>query len=105
MSTTTSSVHQIRQIAIVSKKSFDEVVASIEADINTAPGERIKSLYTAANSKEVEEIVAKAVGPSGLMFAGKFVPGDVVKHFNPNAPRSVSFLFGNALFMVQMLQV
>jgi hypothetical protein len=94
------------RFSIVSTKSFADVVASINAAVGHPNMSQLFQAIAAAKTyPEVEEIVAKVTGPTGLMEFMRFDMGAVINKGKPAPQRnSIRFLIGNPVTMRKMAE-
>jgi uncharacterized protein (DUF302 family) len=95
---------QVERFSLISSKSFDEIVAALNAAIGHPNiREFWESTQHAKSMAELEGIVQKSVGSAGLMLFVEFDHGGVVrKGTNDDMPRILRFVIGNPLIMKQM---
>ena len=95
----------LQRFSVISPKSFTEVLTKIESAIGhpdmAAFGRGIKAAKTFA---ELEGLVNRAVGPSGLMEFIRFDLGEVLRKEHASAPKSLRLLVGNPLIMKRMVE-
>ncbi|HVB98318.1 MAG TPA: DUF302 domain-containing protein [Candidatus Dormibacteraeota bacterium] len=96
----------VQRLSATSVKSFKEVVATLEAAIGHPDMNVFRSEIRAAKTyAEVEEIVSKAIGTSGLMEFARFDLGEILqKEQGEKAPRIVRLVVGNPLIMRLMVK-
>jgi uncharacterized protein (DUF302 family) len=96
----------VERITITSSKPFDEVLARLQETIGRpALSDFGKDLASAKTFRELEDIVNKAIGSSGLMEFMRLDLGDVMrKERGPEARKSLRLIVGNPLIMKQMLE-
>jgi uncharacterized protein (DUF302 family) len=96
----------IQRISVVSSKTFDEVMAALDAAIGHPEAAKFRNQMTAAKSyEELEKVVAEAAGPSGLIEFTRFDLGGVLKKkHGANAPRCVRLVIGNPVIMAQLVE-
>jgi hypothetical protein len=94
------------RFSIVSTKSFADVVASIEAAVGHPNlGQLREGMAAAKTYPEVQEMVAKVTGPTGLMEFMRFDMGVVINKGKPVPhPKSIRFLIGNPVTMRKMAE-
>ena len=97
---------QVQRFSVVSTKPFDDVLARLQSEIGQpAMSAFTREVASAKAFSELEGIVAKAIGTSGLMEFMHLDLGDVVrKERGPKAPRVVRLIVSNPLIMKQMLE-
>jgi uncharacterized protein (DUF302 family) len=96
----------VQRFSVTSSKKFEDVIAKLTAGVGhpdvRGMFERIGAAKTYA---EVENIVQKGLGPTGLMEFFRFDHGDVLrKAHGEKAPRVFRFLIGNPLIMKKMVE-
>jgi uncharacterized protein (DUF302 family) len=93
----------VERLSVVSSKPFDDVVAKLEAAVGHPD---MRALWTEINSAktypELEKVIQKVLGPTGLMEFQRFDMGGFMRKEKPSAPRSFRFLIGNPLIMKKM---
>jgi uncharacterized protein (DUF302 family) len=96
----------VQRFSVTSSKSFEDVVAALEAAVGHPDMSAFrKSIASAKTYPEVEKIVNKAIGPSGFMEFTRFDLGEVLrKERGAGAPRSLRLVVGNPLIMKQMVE-
>jgi hypothetical protein len=94
------------RFSIVSTKPFADVVASIEAAVGHPNlGQLFQAIAAAKTYPEVEELVSKVTGPTGLMEFMRFDMGAVINKGKPAPhPKSIRFLIGNPVTMRKMAE-
>ncbi len=94
----------VQRFSVVSSKPFDSVVTKIAAavahpDINAL----FREVAATKTFVELEQLLEKAVGASGLMEFTRFNMGEILrKERGPEAPRILRIVIGNPLVMKQM---
>jgi uncharacterized protein (DUF302 family) len=95
----------VQRWSITSQKSFESVVASVEAHVGkpnmTDFGARIAGAKTYT---EVQDVVSRAVGKSGLMEFMRIDAGGVLAKAGGN-PKSVRLIIGNPVIMQSMVRL
>jgi uncharacterized protein (DUF302 family) len=101
----TRAIH-VERITVISSKPFGEVVKTLEAAIGRPDmGAFRKSITAAQTEAELEGVVNKAVGSSGLMEFTRFDLGEVLrKEHKGQAPRILRLVAGNPVIMKQMVK-
>jgi uncharacterized protein (DUF302 family) len=101
----------VRQIAVerfsvTSSNAFDEVVRAIDAAIgHPDPNAFGTSLKSAKTFRDVEDIVQKAVGPTGFLEFSRFDLGAILrKERGTEKPRILRYVVGNPLIMKKMVE-
>jgi uncharacterized protein (DUF302 family) len=94
------------RFSVVSAKSFADVVTSIEAAVGHPNLGQLREAIAAAKTySEMEELVAKVTGPTGLMEFMRFDMGIVIGKEKPDPqPKSIRFLIGNPVTMRKMAE-
>jgi uncharacterized protein (DUF302 family) len=102
-STTTTEI-RVQRHSRVSSKSFDEVVESLTKTIGRPDmGKFHKELNAASTAAELEEVVRRAIGSSGLMEFARYDAGAVLRlEGGGQGPRILRLVIGNPLIMQQM---
>jgi hypothetical protein len=97
---------EVRRTSVTSSRSFDHVMASLDAAIGHPDMAAFRSvLGSAATDAELQKIVHDAAGPSGLMELARFDLGVVLREpFGGGFRRSLRLLVGNPLIMKQMVK-
>src|SRR5947209_6923102 len=94
----------VQRFSLVSRNPFDSVVAKLGATIGH-PDIVIffRDVGAAKNYVELEGIVQKAIGTSGLMEFARFDAGEILrKQDGTETPRILRLVVGNPLIMKQM---
>jgi uncharacterized protein (DUF302 family) len=93
----------VERLSVVSSKPFDGVVAKLEAAVGHPD---MRALWTEIDSAstypELEKVIQKVLGPTGLMEFQRFDMGGFMRKEKPSAPKSFRFLIGNPLIMKKM---
>jgi uncharacterized protein (DUF302 family) len=94
----------VDRIAVTSAKPFGEVVKTLEASVGHPDMQAFgKDIAAAQSDAELEGIVHRATGDSGLMVFMCLDPGEVIrKEQGGRGSESLRFLIGNPLIMRQM---
>ena len=95
-----------QRFSVTSAKSFEEVMAGLEAGIGYPDMDVFRRDMTAAKTyAELEKLIDKALGPSGLMEFVRFDFGEILRKERGNeSPKSLRLLAGNPLIMKQMVE-
>jgi uncharacterized protein (DUF302 family) len=95
---------EIERFSITSSKSFDQVVAALEAGIGHPDmAEFGKSTREARTFAELKSAVEKGLSKAGLMLFMKLDQGAVLqKESGHDTPRIIRLLIGNPLIMKEM---
>jgi hypothetical protein len=95
----------VERLSIVSAKPFDAVVSAFEAPVGRpAIRDFITDLNATQTYEEMEKVVQRAVGSSGLMEFARFDLGSVLRTVpgGSRAANSLRLLVGNPLIMAEM---
>jgi uncharacterized protein (DUF302 family) len=97
---------RVQRFGVTSSKSFQDVVSRLEAAVGHADMSVFRGDVTSAKTDpEVEQIVNKAIGPSGFMEFTRFDHGEVVgKGRGAGAAWILRLVVGNPLMMKQMVE-
>lgn len=96
----------VERFSLTSRKSFDSVVAKLQAATGH-PDMAVfgKQVAAAANCNELEAMINKVVGVTGLMEFTRFDIGEVLrKEQGEKARKSVRLVVGNPLIMKRMVE-
>lgn len=96
----------VQRFSVTSSKSFEDVVTRLEAGIGHPDMEAFRRDVTAAKTyTDLEQVIQKVIGPSGLMEFIRFDLGEILRKDSGGgeAPRSLRLLVGNPLIMKQMV--
>ena len=95
---------EIEHFSLTSSRPFDEVVAALNAAIGHPNIKEFwESAHQAKSMAELESIVLKSIGSSGLMLFVEFDHGAVIrKGTGHDQPRMFRFVIGNPLIMKEM---
>ena len=95
---------EVERFSIASSKSFEAVVAALEAAVGRPDmAEFTKATRAARNFGELERGVSAGLGRTGLMLFMKFDHGAILrKETGLDTPRIVRLLIGNPLIMKEM---
>jgi uncharacterized protein (DUF302 family) len=95
---------EIERLCVTSSKPFDVVVASLEAAIGHPDVvEFFEATRGARTLAELQSVVDKGLGRTGLMMFMKFDHGAILrKETGLDTPKIVRFLIGNPLIMKEM---
>ena len=94
----------VERFSITSARSFADVMSAIDARVGHPDIRKFLSeIHAAKDDREVQRIVAEAVGPAELMEFIRFDQGGVLRHEpGSGAANVVRLLIGNPLIMRQM---
>ena len=95
---------EIERFSLISSKPFESTLQKLEAQIGHPDMNALTKAVTAAETYgELEKIVQKAIGTSGLMEFTRFNLGEIIrKERGPGSPRILRLVVGNPLIMKQM---
>jgi len=95
---------EVKRFTLNSSKPFDQVVAALNSAVGHPDmAEFQRSTHATRSAAEMESVVLKALGKTGLMLFMALDQGAVVsKGTGLNTPRIVRLLIGNPLIMRQM---
>ena len=98
---------RIRRNKVVSQRPFDDVIRNLMAAIGAPDMASFRDAMAAArNLSEMDRIVQRAIGPSGLMEFVRFDMGEILRKGTGEAtPRILRFLVGNPLIMKSMAEL
>ena len=94
----------MERFSVTSSKSFDQVVATLNAAIGHPDmAEFWRSTHRTQSMPELESTIQKGLGKTGLMLFAEFDHGAIVrKGTGRDTPRMIRFVIGNPLIMRQM---
>lgn len=95
---------QLRRLSVVSSKPFDEVVSTLTAAIGHPDMTAFHKAVTAANTTaDLEQLVQRAIGASGLMEFARYDAGEVLrKEPGGHERKLLRLVVGNPLIMKEM---
>ena len=95
---------EIERFSLISPKPFDAVVAALEAAVgHPNMVEFMKETYAAPNDVQLQAVVRKGLGSTGLMMFTRFDIGAMLrKQTGLDAPKILRFVIGNPLIMREM---
>jgi uncharacterized protein (DUF302 family) len=95
---------EIERFSVTSSKPFEGILQKLEAQIGRPDMSAfIKAVAAADSYAEIEKIVQKAIGTSGLMEFVRFNLGEIIrKERGPGSPHILRLVVGNPLIMKQM---
>jgi hypothetical protein len=96
----------VQRFTLISSRSFDDVLRTLEAAIGRPdPAAFRRDMASAKTSAELERLVERSVGPSGLMEFLRLDIGAVLRLYHgEQARRSLRLLVGNPVIMKQMAE-
>jgi uncharacterized protein (DUF302 family) len=97
---------QVERFSVISSKPFEEVVAGIEAAVDHPD---MKALWKDADSArtypELENVIQKVVGRTGLMEFTRYDHGGILrKASGKKSPKILRLVVGNPLIMKKMVE-
>jgi uncharacterized protein (DUF302 family) len=95
---------EIERLSVTSSKPFDAVVATLKAGVGRLDlVEFAKASKSAANFSELEKVIGRDMGPTGLMLFIELDHGAVLrKETGLDEPKMVRLVIGNPLIMKEM---
>jgi len=95
---------EIERFSVTSSKPFESILQKLEAQIGHPDMSAFaKAVAAAENYGELEKIVQKAIGASGLMEFTRFNLGEIIrKERGPDSPHILRLVVGNPLIMKEM---
>lgn len=95
---------EIERFSVTSSKPFESILQKLEVQIGHPDMSSFAKAVAAAESYgELEKIVQKAIGTSGLMEFTRFNLGEIIrKQRGLDSPRILRLVVGNPLIMKQM---
>jgi uncharacterized protein (DUF302 family) len=97
---------EVQRFTVISSKSFQDVLAKLDAAIGHPNMATFRTDMTSAKTfAELEAAVQKVVGSASLMEFARFDLGEVLRRkLGEIAPKSVRLVIGNPLIMAQMVE-
>ena len=97
---------EIERLSVRSTKPFDAVVATLKAGVGRLDLiEFAKASKSAGNFSELEKVIGRDMGPTGLMLFVELDHGAVLrKETGLDKPKIVRLVIGNPLIMKEMVQ-
>jgi len=93
---------QVQRFTVVCSKSFEDVVAQMDAAIAHPD---MKGLLTARTYSDLEKAIRDQVGPSGLMEFARFDLGAILRlERGAEGPKILRLVVGNPLIMKRMVE-
>jgi uncharacterized protein (DUF302 family) len=95
---------EIERFSVTSSKPFEGILHKLETQIGRPDMSAfIKAVAAADSYAELEKIVQRAIGTSGLMEFARFNLGEIIrKERGPGSPHILRLVVGNPLIMKQM---
>jgi uncharacterized protein (DUF302 family) len=102
----TTRLVEVQRFSVVSAKPFKDVLAKLDAAVGHPNMAAFRSDVTSTKTyAELQDIIQKAVGPSGLMEFARFDLGDILRRkLGERASKSVRLVVGNPVIMAQMVE-
>jgi uncharacterized protein (DUF302 family) len=96
----------VQRFSVTSSKSFQDVVAVFQAAVGHPDMNGFRKDITATKTyTELEKVIHRAIGPSGLMEFTRFDLGEVLrKERGVGAPQNLRLVVGNPLIMKRMVE-
>jgi len=96
----------VQRFSVTSSKSFEEVVAGLEAAVGHPNMHGfLRDVASAKTYADLEKVIHEVIGVSGFMEFIRFNLGGIVrKERGEEAPQSLRLLIGNPLIMKQMIE-
>lgn len=97
---------EVQRFSVVSSKSFQDVVAKLEAAVGHPDMKALgKDIAAASTHTALESVIQPVVGASGLMEFTRFDIGGILRKYQgEQARRSLRLVVGNPLIMKQMVE-
>lgn len=96
----------VRRFSVVSPRSFEDVVDRLTATIgNPDMGDFRRAVSATGTNADLEAVVRKALGSSGLMEFIRFDTGGILrKEHGAEGPRILRLVVGNPIIMREMVK-
>jgi uncharacterized protein (DUF302 family) len=97
---------EVQRFTVISSKSFQDVLAKLDAAIGHPNMATFRTDMTSAKTfAPLEAAVQKVIGSAGLMEFARFDLGEVLRgKIGERAPKSMRLVIGNPLIMAQMVE-
>ena len=97
---------EVQRFSVVSAKPFKDVLAKLDAAIGHPNMAAFRNDITSAKTyAELQAVIQKVVGASGLMEFARFDLGEILRRkLGERASKSVRLVVGNPLIMAQMVE-
>jgi uncharacterized protein (DUF302 family) len=93
----------VERVSIVSSELFEDVLAKLEAAVGHPEMQALwRDINSATTYPELEKVIHKVLGPTGLMQFARFDMGAIMRKETATAPKSIRLLVGNPLIMKKM---
>jgi uncharacterized protein (DUF302 family) len=95
---------EIERISVTSSKQFEAVIAALEEAVgHPDTGEFAKATRAAGSFSEMERVIQRGLGRTGLMMFARYDLGEILrKESGLDGPKLVRFVIGNPLIMKEM---
>lgn len=95
----------VQRFSVTSSKPFEEILSQLQSAIGRVDMAAFgRDLAAAKTFADLETVVSKVIGSSGLMEFIRFDIGEVLRKQRAGAPKSVRLVIGNPLIMKQMVE-
>jgi uncharacterized protein (DUF302 family) len=96
----------VQRFSLTSSKSFEDVVAALEAPIGHPDMNTFRTDVAATKTySELKKVIHKVLGASGFMEFTRFDLGEILrKERGEQTPRNLRLVIGNPLIMKQMVE-
>jgi uncharacterized protein (DUF302 family) len=97
---------EVERFSLTCSKPFDTVVATLKSAVGQPNMVEFFKATRAANSfPDLERVVQSGLGRTGLMLFAEFDLGAILRReTGPGTPKSMRFLVGNPLIMIEMVK-
>jgi uncharacterized protein (DUF302 family) len=97
---------EVQRFTVISSKSFEDVLAKLDAAIGRPNMAAFRNDMTSARTfAELEAAVQKVIGAAGLMEFTRFDLGEVMRRkLGERAPKSIRLVVGNPVIMAHMVE-
>jgi len=97
---------EVQRFTVISSKSFQQVLAKLDAAIGHPNMAAFRSDMTSAKTfVDLEAAVQNAIGSAGFMEFARYDLGEVLrKKLGERAPKSMRLVIGNPVIMAQMVE-
>jgi uncharacterized protein (DUF302 family) len=96
----------VERLSVISSKSFENVVAAVEAVIGHPDMREFgKEVGAAKTYSEMEQVIQRALGRSGFMEFARYDLGSILRRERTNGtPKVLRIVVGNPLIMKEMVK-
>jgi uncharacterized protein (DUF302 family) len=97
---------EVERFSLASSKPFDAVVAALKSAVGQPDiVEFFNAAMTANSFPDLEQVVQRGLGRTGLMLFAEFDLGAILRReADSKAPRSMRFIVGNPLIMKELVK-